>query len=183
MEEYKSKMFTCPHCGEMLALSVNIDITEVKKVNINLSKSETEILEYLRSVGVLQPYMRALETARPELISKPRASMGLVSLFRNNQIIRTEPAIKSYLELTYGKGKPITIYNQSDVSAIVVDGQIKQFIPTAYLKRKTTKHPNTNKETPAYTETEVWIRTKFGYVANKLFWQELQKRSLGDFSK
>ncbi len=183
MENYRSKIFRCPYCAESIALSVNVNIAEIKKASNGLTESENEILEYYRSTGVLDSYIRALETARPDYVSKPRSVLGLVHMLRANQVINAEPSIKNFLELTYGKDKNIQIYNQSEVAAIVVDGQIKQFIPTAYLKRKTTKHPNTNKVTPSYTETEVWIRTKFGYVANTLFWQELQKHSIGDFQK
>lgn len=135
------------------------------------------------SLALQDAFEQMPSALRPKNIAK-----HLVKMLE--RCVRLTKVPKSVLvQLINEHGTPdVKLYGTSLMCIVLTDGEFRQFIPTSVIKGLAMTGLASNgvevTETKARISSEVWIRTRYGYVAQRgIFFEAMRQRCIGDFTK
>jgi hypothetical protein len=197
--EMQSKAFTCPKCETQLTVNLRIEVKRVSTLEdaairrgddlpwnstARFSNSEIELLKTIKSTGVYQPFMDAVERT---IIQSKHTDVDrfILDWFENATSVKI-PQYSMRVLISQFNGR-IAVYQYQYIAAIILDGRVKAFYPYNLLKGESVSQLSPSgaqlTKTKDFVTTEIWTRSKYGYVVGKgALFSELQKKSKGAFA-
>jgi hypothetical protein len=198
-EERQSRTFLCPKCETNLVFNLEVNVKRVRTLEDSqkekgevpllakprFSPEEEVLLAELKANGLYQAFVEAME--RLLIQGKPN-HMGRYLLNWIEAATRVKiPTFTQRILINEFKSGLIQVYAAQYMAAIVVSGKVKAFYPYHLLKgervEKLTPTGGQLTSTSKPMTTEVWRRSRFGYVVGDgAFFSEMQKHSKGAFA-
>lgn len=201
--EKETRGFECPNCHVHLQFRVRLNVVGVQqtptgeeaaardgrpfegKTTPARAIEEEQLLADLESSGLLAAFSDALDKA--VVPSKPSDTPSYMLSWLNLATkVKLSPPMVSKLYRLYPSSR-IEVFAAQYIAAVVVEGRVRAFYPYSLLKGQ-----SVDKLTPSGMEitktkdrmtTEIWHRSKFGYVTGRgAYFSEMKKHSKGAFA-
>lgn len=182
--------FACPECHAQLQIHIVHKVKRIVAPSGEIIKGQT--LQPLPAKHPLAdtPLAVAMDDAYSKLPAayRPKNIPEHLQTFIERALPLTLPKPAHRLLLDHYGSPKIAAYCMGNMAIVLVDGEFRQFIPVPILKGLAVAALTTNGAEIAETKkpytSEAWIKTRFGYVAERgYFFDELRKKSVGDFAK
>lgn len=202
MDPSNSRIFECPCCHAKLKIQMATQITGVDEYTLEPKPpkakpiktkdeghtvDEVRVLEMARAGGLLEAFDKTVTVAyETQGTGKPKDIDGYFIQFLKLCKPRTVPQF-ALSRCVREYGGAIQFFGTQNVLACASDGKIVAFFPLHMLVGV----PITsaiNKRIKARVDAdedvlEMWIRTKYGYVAGSgAYMEQMRKKSFGEFA-
>ncbi len=182
----------CPNCTGGFQIFFDFAVAGVVAVNDTytappppseaLTAEEDTVYKHWEGTALLQAFYAAILAHLGTQPVKPYRRFKQFQRWLEMAVEISLPPTEAYI-LKEEFGKSAKFFHTNGVIAIVVDDEIQTFMPKAlaYGEQMPTQLSTEGRPTPAPT-MEVWIRTKYGYVAGKgVFLTALRLESRGSY--
>ena len=201
----RTNEFNCPCCGERLQFTMNVQLRRVVALRTGehwakggdqsqqveerqrLEIEQGEKIKALKDSGLYDAFVDAVKQLPGQYqIKESNIGTHLLAFIEKSNEMRLPSWARAGLTKTFN-GSKVQAFSLSTISAVVVDGLTRVFVPTALLKGETISSLTASgAEIISTTEKRTlttWIRTKHGYVVgNGAMWDEMRKKSKGAFA-
>lgn len=207
--EKETRQFECPCCNTQLQFRTRIHVTSVGRAATREEVAERDnrpvaigarerkdmervtanatVLEAAKSCGVFDAFSKALEVASMAVGGGAPTNTDAYFVQWLTKASRQRVPTFALRECLEGDaGGDLQLWGWMNVSAILQDGEFRQFIPRKLVEGEPIEQLafEANGLTKQQAmDAKYWVRTRFGYVERSgEFTKEMRKHSIGAFS-
>jgi hypothetical protein len=199
-KDRQSRAFVCPSCNTVLALNLEVTVKKVKRLEdlqvekndappahkpSRFTEQEDVFLVEMKANGMYQAFADCVDRL---IVSggKPADTESYFLAWIDKAVKVKVPNFSLRTLIDEFSGERLDVYASQYIAGIVANGKVVAFYPYALLKGEAV-----DKLTPSGSQitatgkpmtTEVWRRSKYGYVVGRgAFFTEMQAKSKGAF--
>lgn len=192
-ERFTKKAVGCPHCGELIVLSVATTLHIAETVDDatipqdELSDGQRAALGKAKQTGVFVAWLNTFNASPQGAIGALKADRAFLRFLSQSSRRELTPTVKRFImdEYHYDSHRDIYALTLNQVTAIAANGMLVAFYPSDIALGRTSKNlPSHKRSMPNINLMANWKKTRHGYIPDdcKFFATEMTKKSIGAFA-
>lgn len=176
--EKVTQEFVCPCCSNTIQFGVIVKVKTINKVEREVpalkEKVEDPLVTLCKGNGLFNKFVDVLKQTQQNVTDIEKYFVTVMNNLKPKNVSR------SIVEKMNTNNSEMEFWTFQSISVVTENGFITQIIPTTLLKNEVLSVIKDG--SVKRISTDIWQRTRFGYVANPVAFSELRKPSIGAFA-